>query len=263
MEPGAWADTVMWVTSVDVKKMVTQERWDKMKAKIAWMWKVCEGERGGDVAIECPDSYYPHKPLESIRGFLVYVARTYSTFVPYLKGIHLTLDYWRDKRGEDGGPVDEDGWQLMNAVDNKIEDADTRQGGLVPPQFVQKATRLVDDLRMLRKLTEDLEPPRVPVRSTEVAAGYMFGDASGSGYGTSLWSSATGLIDLTYGTWASETSKQSLNFREFANSVRHIEQLVRDKTLKEGKRSSSSSRIILSLRWCGTKGRRGRNNFTD
>jgi hypothetical protein len=97
VEPGAWAGTVMWATSVDVKKMVTQERWDKTKAKIAWMWKVCKGKRGGDLPSKYPVNYYPHKQLESIRGFLVYMARTYTTFVPYLKGIHLTLDSWRDK----------------------------------------------------------------------------------------------------------------------------------------------------------------------
>jgi hypothetical protein len=87
---------------------------------------------------------------------------------------------------------------------------------------------------MLRKVKETLEPPRFPVRAIELAPGYMFGNASGGGYGTSLWTSATGLIDLTYGTWASETSKQSSNFREFANFVRRIEQLVRDKKIKEG-----------------------------
>jgi hypothetical protein len=28
-EPGAWAGTVIWATEVDVRKMVTQERWEK------------------------------------------------------------------------------------------------------------------------------------------------------------------------------------------------------------------------------------------
>jgi hypothetical protein len=138
MEPGAWAGMVLWATEVDVWKMVTQERWDKTKRKIDWMWRVCEGERGGDIGSKCPKNHYPHKQLESIRGFLVYVARTYTTFVPYLKGIHLTLDSWRDKRGEDGWPLDVDGWRLSNVIDDRIKDAATQQGGLVPPEFDAK-----------------------------------------------------------------------------------------------------------------------------
>jgi hypothetical protein len=42
------------------------------------------------------------------------------------------------------------------------------------------------------------------------------------------------MIDLTYGTWGSETSQQSSNFREFANFVRRVEQLVKRGTLKKG-----------------------------
>jgi hypothetical protein len=137
---------------------------------------------------------------------LVYVARTYTMLVPSLKGIHLTLDLWRANRGDDGWPVGNDGWRLTNTIDDRLEDKVARQGGLEPPKFVKEAARLFDDLKMLRALTEMREPPRVPVRATETAAGYMFGDASGGGFGTSLWSNETWMIDLTYGTSGSETS---------------------------------------------------------
>jgi hypothetical protein len=208
-EPGAWAGTVMlWATEVDVKKMVTQERWDKTKAKLDWIWRSSEGERGGDIASECPKGYIPHKKLEFIRGFLVYVARTYPTMVPYLKGIHLTLDSWRVNRGLDGWPVDEDGWRVSNTINDKLEDADARKGGEEPPPYVRKAKRLTDDLKMLRYLTKDAEAPRKAVRATETAAAYLFGDASGGGYGTSLWLPDADVLDLTYGTWRSEVSKQ-------------------------------------------------------
>ena len=40
--------------------------------------------------------------MELIRGFLVYMARTYQDMNPYLKGLHLTLDSWRQFR-ENGG----------------------------------------------------------------------------------------------------------------------------------------------------------------
>jgi hypothetical protein len=232
-EPGAWAGTVMWGTEVDVRKMVTHERWDKTKRKLNWIVQTLDGERGGDIAEECPGDHVPHKPLESIRGFLVYVARTYPTMVPYLKGIHLTLDHWREGRGKDGWPLDDDGWRLTNTIDNKVEDPEARQGRLEPPKFVEAAERLKDDVRMLVKLTEDEEPPRVlPVRARESGVGYLFGDASGGGFGTSLWMQGTGMLDLTYGTWKSETSRKSSNFREFANFVRRVEQLVKTGRLK-------------------------------
>jgi hypothetical protein len=83
----------MWGTTVDVKKMVTQERWDKTKGKLDWIARTMAGVRGGDISEACPEGEVPHKQLESIRGFLVYVARTYSTMVPYLKGVHLTRDF--------------------------------------------------------------------------------------------------------------------------------------------------------------------------
>ena len=39
-----------------------------------------------------------HKRLECIRGFLIYVARTFKWMTPYLKGLHLTIDGWREGR---------------------------------------------------------------------------------------------------------------------------------------------------------------------
>jgi hypothetical protein len=129
-EPGAWAVTVIWATEVDVRKMVTQECSEKTQKKLDWIHRAAKGERGCDVSTECPQGSIPHKTLESIRFFLVYVARRYMTLVPYLKGIHLTLDSWRVNRGDDGWPIDDDGWRLTNTIDNRLEDSVARQGGL-------------------------------------------------------------------------------------------------------------------------------------
>ena len=40
--------------------------------------------------------------MDSVRGFLVYVSRSYRNMTTYLKGVHLTLDNWRLYRGEEG-----------------------------------------------------------------------------------------------------------------------------------------------------------------
>ena len=51
------------------------------------------------------DNLVHHKQLEQIRGFLIYVTRTYRWVNPYLKGIHQTLDSWRPGVGRDGWKV--------------------------------------------------------------------------------------------------------------------------------------------------------------
>jgi hypothetical protein len=67
-----------------------------------------------------------HKPMESIRGFLNYVTRTYESITPYLKGVHLTLDHWRPDR-------DEDGWKIANSLDERLDYQTRKQ----PPATVK------------------------------------------------------------------------------------------------------------------------------
>ena len=43
----------------------------------------------------------PRVRMEYIRGFLVYVSRTYKYMTQYLKGVHLTLESWRQYREEE------------------------------------------------------------------------------------------------------------------------------------------------------------------
>ena len=40
----------------------------------------------------------PHKILYFIRGFLIYVARTFKWITSYLKFLHMTIDGWREGR---------------------------------------------------------------------------------------------------------------------------------------------------------------------
>ena len=41
------------------------------------------------------------KRLECIRGFLIYVARTFKWMTPYLKGLHLNIDLWIERHDKD------------------------------------------------------------------------------------------------------------------------------------------------------------------
>jgi hypothetical protein len=49
-----------------------------------------------------PGGQLPLQRLLEIRGFLMYVVRTYTWMNPYIKGMHLTVDSWRPGRLEDG-----------------------------------------------------------------------------------------------------------------------------------------------------------------
>ena len=70
---------------------------------------------------ETPDNL-PRKESERIRGFLNYVCQTYKPLLPYLNGLHMTIDGFRGNR-------DEEGWKLPKKSKKKQdpdpEDAST------------------------------------------------------------------------------------------------------------------------------------------
>ncbi len=55
------------------------------------------------------------KTLESYMGYLVYISGTYPVLIPYLKGIHLTLDSWWPNRETDGWKLSETEIQVLLA----------------------------------------------------------------------------------------------------------------------------------------------------
>ena len=75
MLPGPWAGTVVH-TMGKVVATITKIKWKKTQSLIA------------EIADMLLDDLVHHKRLEQIRGFLIYVARTYRWVNPYLKGIH-------------------------------------------------------------------------------------------------------------------------------------------------------------------------------
>ena len=95
--PGAWAGAIVHVLSMlGVCVLTSTEKWIKMKGILERWWKLISGLTTPRLS---------HKELLTDRGFLVYVTRTYSAMIPYLKGFHLTIEMWR------GGRVLE-GWKL-------------------------------------------------------------------------------------------------------------------------------------------------------
>jgi hypothetical protein len=169
--------------------------------------------------------WLPWAALESARGFIIYVLRTYTSMIPYLKGLHLTIDSWRPNR-------DDDGWRMTSGYEPKVDEGDNT---LYAPPLVKAVTRLRGDLQALGELTESAAAPTVQVRLTATAAaGFMFGDASGVGFGQSLWFLAQKDVDVFYGLWNREAAGNSSNWREFYNQVLGVERGIENGKIPEG-----------------------------
>jgi hypothetical protein len=186
-----------------VSKYITQERWDKAKNRLKWLGHYVGAnvkESEVDFAMEeelkvgkPPSGYIGHKVAEKYR-FFVYLSRTYGAMVPYLKGLHLSLDSWRPDR-------DEDGWRTSNTMDPKLE---LEYVCAKPPKFSWMVPRFRQDMEALLEFFEPETPPRIPVWQTESAAIYMVGDASGTGFGSTKWRHGDEKFRATHRAWDTE-----------------------------------------------------------
>mmetsp|Transcript_13380 Transcript_13380/g.19133 ORF Transcript_13380/g.19133 Transcript_13380/m.19133 type:complete len:439 (-) Transcript_13380:1232-2548(-) len=166
-----------------------------------------------------------HKKGEATRGFLVYVSRTYRAMVPYLKGLHLSLDSWRPGR-------DEDGWKQTNGYVKKF---DSYSDVLVAPEEVKLVPWFKGDMRVLLNLCDSQEPPKVRVRPTCTLVSYLVGDASGTGFGSSPWVEDVGLLEILQGRWVETVvDNRSSNFRELHNFVVSMKFYLREGKIKQG-----------------------------
>jgi len=247
LTPGAWAGSIVNTSDGYVSVAVSQERWDKAKSILLWIQG--QLQEGGSIAF---------KPLESHRGFLIYLVRTYPAINPYLKGIHLTLDSWRPWRKDDG-------WRMTLAeIHTALQDDPdfaSMGTGEKAPNVVIGVSRLHDDLQALLALFSPTTPPRRPMRlSTSAVALYQFGDASGAGFGSSLF--LNGSLYYRHGQWTTAFSDESSNFRELDNLIHAIEDahskgllaeselfVFTDNSAAEGAfyRGTSSSRRLFDL----------------
>jgi len=161
---------------------------------------------------------------------------------------------------------DSDGWKVSNGA--PLTDS---QGRIIEESFSAEAPSQVvavhqfeSDLRASEQLTASKFPPVQPVRPTGNASVFFgFGDASGSGFGQSLWEQGDDDIEVQYGLWDSSVAEQSSNFRELANHVLYIKQKVEAGEIPEGSelflftdnfvadrcfsRGTSQSRLLFEL----------------
>ncbi len=107
--PGPWAGTVTHTDRGRICGTVSQEKWEKTKRLIA------------EMAIMVERDHLPLGCLLQIRGFLMYVVRTYPWINPYMKALHLTIDSWRPFRGADGFKLR--GKELENALACEVDNS--------------------------------------------------------------------------------------------------------------------------------------------
>jgi hypothetical protein len=206
--------------------------------------------------LEGDDPVFSHKSLLSDQGFLIYVARTYPAMIPYLKGLHLTIERWRDDWDPEGWPdlpaiqlkwkkrsdreildTFEDHYNLVAALVDLQEGSNAN----TPPEKVSPVPRLASDVRCMLELFAEEIPAVCCVRGNSYATIlYGCGDASGSGFGSALiadgqkdpFSKFDNEIAYRVGVWGSDSDEILSNFRELRYIVESIEDQVEQGQLK-------------------------------
>ena len=232
--PGPWAGTVTHTAGGRVLGMVSQEKWDKTKLLIA------------ELSEMIPKGPLPLQRLLEIRGFLMYVVRTYPWLNPYIKGLHLTVDSWRPGRAEDGFKwtakerrrmlfhgMEEGGLPCRREIEGEDAQGTMDQTGRDEgaPERVTPVDRYVRDLACLRELTSSTEPPQQLYRAERQAAFFVIGDASGKGKGNAVVEQYG--VEYESGAWNLEWREKSSNCWEAENLTDRLERLVAEGALKD------------------------------
>jgi hypothetical protein len=216
--PGAWDGCVFKISPNKIGKTVTKEKWEKARAIVEAIVE--------KVLSDGPLPDLDHKELERQRGFLVHLPMAFSSLVPFLKGIHLTLDSWRSGRKDDGWKMTPKEWRLWTLHQAEGGEDQDELAYLIAhegaPKTVRLVPRLAEDVRALMLLLSGEEPPVVtlPAKSIYMVK-YGFGDASGKGFGATFALKMG--VSYRIGVWRKNRDNESSNWLEFTNVVESLE----------------------------------------
>lgn len=233
-KPGPWAGTVT-LTEGGVFATVTELKWKKTQGVIKEIESMMEED----------DTALPLKRLCSIRGFLIYVGRTYRWMNPYLKGLHLVIDGWRSDRALGGYKKSKSEIheeinlkEAEEAFEQGKEDNLAEFGGFAkeekaPEKVSAKIVpRFYGDVVALVKLTEGEEPATQKCRvKGSITALYVAGDASGKGFGAAVWDEEE--VVYSAGSWSGACGEESSNWREAENLTLKVEEMAREGRLRD------------------------------
>jgi hypothetical protein len=248
---GAWAGSIVHTSGGEVAVLAPQDKWEKLRSQIEWLEaEHAKVERGASKGI-------PYDELERVRGFMVHMVRSYPALNPYLKGIHLTLCSWMPGRDKDGWKIRKKGskgkkrshdrkekeLQEFEAIDEFMDLLEDDMSWYEPkvmskemkeilkatrahPKVVKPVPRLAFDIEALKFLTRYEDSPRRRVRMKHrMRAMYGFGDASGTGFGSTI-RKANGEVVWKSGVWSrTMVEEHNSNFFEFSNLVHALEDM--------------------------------------
>ena len=160
-------------------------------------------------------AYFCLKDMEQKTGFLVHLAMAYPLIVPFLRGLYLEMNSWRPGRNQDG-------WKLSKRAYNAYLNDSLREGSDKfssgsykeenAPIKVKAVFRLFKQLEALYLLFGDNEPALRLIRGTvNVEVIYIFGGASGSGFGDSFTEEYS--VGFIFGAWNEEGEGTSSNYQ--------------------------------------------------
>jgi hypothetical protein len=167
---------------------------------------------------------------------------TYKFLTPFMKGLHLLTDSWRNHRAKDGWKVQPKEWEAYlqaamekgEVTEDEYMDMMYQDGMDEAPDtlFSEAVLWFEDDLKALEMFFEIEEPPLVSDRvSRLMLVIYAFTDASGLGFGDTFLFDDD--IEYTIGTWGEEEEGESSNYKELRNTVDAIERHAEEGKLSD------------------------------
>ena len=225
--PGLWSGSLVKTDNENVYVSTSQAKWNKGRS-IVFDWIAQYVTH--DVSSASTEPSFDYKSMEKGRGFLVHLGTTYPWIMTRLKGVHHTLESWRGRRDLDGWKLKDDEWDTI-CNEARRSDSDVLWPKPSHNGLVVAVKRLRWDLLALGNLLSDTTPPLRLVRGRKLMiVKYGFGDASGSGFGTS-WQDGDNGISYRHGVWGKDTSSRSSNFRELKNLVDSLESMSHSEDL--------------------------------
>jgi hypothetical protein len=198
--PGPWAGSVFETSATEVLKTVTLEKWVKAKKYIQNLWDILSGS-------DWETKMLSYKELEVVRGFLGHIRLTFELIVPYLKGFHLTLSAHLDQRDSEGWKMNNKAWDAYCIMNNLEADEGRHDveydvmGRQKPPKEVKAVPLLRDNIYALNEFFSAATPPKIRDQCSQIqVVRYGFGDASGSGFGSTLQTPQG--LQLTVSYWS-------------------------------------------------------------
>ena len=151
---------------------------------------------------------------------------TYSNIKPFLRGFYLSLNSWRKGRDKSGLKLSNRAYQFVMQLGRRSEEEDFREdlrgNDDEAPKMVRAVSLMKEHVNILVEMfASEKAVLRLMRGSSIVEAMYIFGDASGLGFG-STWQ-MDNQINFRYGIWGLGSEDTSSNYRKLRNLIETLE----------------------------------------